>query len=246
MLGEIPQEELSPEEKKSRREQKMAVRLVVLVVFVLLVVMFAFAVSQGRKTVSSAPAAQAVQPDSSLAQMVQQTQDGLVAPAQDVAGVTVATSGVYFYFATDKADLADGAKAALTAMAADAKRNQFVVISSYYAKVAGAPAASSAVAQELAIRRSSQVRDLLLTLGVAENQIYVLKPVEAKGEDAAIELRRVDAVTIAQVDDLQPNMLLYPRASRSAGQAVSSLSTVGDSEQRRGTPSKQPAQAAGQ
>jgi photosynthetic reaction center cytochrome c subunit len=94
-------------------------------------------------------------------------------PTQAVAVVTIDL--VKFYFATGKADLPADAKATLDTLAkADPAKK--VVISGYHDAQG-----SLAQNQELAKQRAFAVRDQLRLVGVSEQRIVLMKPVQTQG-----------------------------------------------------------------
>lgn len=133
------------------------------------------------------------------------------------AGVTVIEGVVQFYFAVGKADLADGAKIALTDAVQAAKRGRYLVVSGYHDVTGGV-----VFNEELAKQRALNVRAALMALGVPEDKIILLKPVSMadSGDDSKqndVQARRVDVViqdTAAYTHDVLLNIpLVVPSAT---------------------------------
>lgn len=106
----------------------------------------------------------------------------------DEASVKVVDGVVRFYFASGKADVAKGAKEALTEVVAAAKAGKKLVISGYHDSTGSAQANA-----ELAKKRALAVRAALVAEGVAESAIDMKKPEampNTKGSDP--EARRVE------------------------------------------------------
>ena len=107
--------------------------------------------------------------------------------ALDAASVKVENGVVKFYFASGKADLAQGANEALTDVVKAAKAGKKLVISGYH------DATGSAVANaEVAKKRAFAVRDALKSAGVADDKIELKKPEELKATGTNAEARRVE------------------------------------------------------
>lgn len=114
---------------------------------------------------------------------------GAAAAGDDVARVLIDNGVVKFYFATAKAELAQGANEALTDVVAGVKGGQRAVISGYTDATGDADKNA-----ELAKQRAFAVRDALVALGVGEDKLELKKPeaVESTGNNA--EARRVEVV----------------------------------------------------
>ncbi len=111
-----------------------------------------------------------------------------VALRNDEAAVQVVDGVVQFYFAVGKADLAQGAQAALADAVAAAKSGKKLVVSGYHDSTG-----SAKLNEELAKKRAFAVRDALRAQGVAESSIELKKPASTphtQGSDA--QARRVD------------------------------------------------------
>ena len=116
----------------------------------------------------------------------------LAAPAPVVAaseGAYIKTENgiVKFYFASGKADIAEGASNALAEVVAAVGQGKKVVLSGY--SDASGDAAQNA---ELAKQRVFAVRDVLKTAGVAEDKIELMKPETVTGTGNMAEARRVE------------------------------------------------------
>jgi outer membrane protein OmpA-like peptidoglycan-associated protein len=109
------------------------------------------------------------------------------APAADAASVVVENGVVKFYFATGKADLAEGAKDALKAAVEAVATGKALVVSGFHDSTGDA-----ALNAELAKQRAFAVRDALLGLGVAQDKIELLKPENTSGSGSNAQARRVE------------------------------------------------------
>ena len=107
----------------------------------------------------------------------------------DDASVVVENGIVKFYFATGKADLAQGAEEALQDVLAGVKEGRKAVVSGFHDKTGNA-----AQNEELSKQRAFSVRDALLAMGVPEAQIELRKPTETEGSGVNTEARRVEVV----------------------------------------------------
>ena len=107
----------------------------------------------------------------------------------DGPAVQVQEGVVKFYFATGKADLAEGAKEALADIVRGVAAGQTAVVSGFHDATGNA-----AFNAELAKKRAEAVRAALLELGVGEDKVTLQKPeaaeANASGSDAAA--RRVE------------------------------------------------------
>ena len=106
-----------------------------------------------------------------------------------ITAVQVHEGVVKFYFATGKADLAEGAKEALADIVRGVAAGQTAVVSGFHDATGNA-----AFNAELAKKRAEAVRAALLELGVGEDKVTLQKPeaaeANASGSDAAA--RRVE------------------------------------------------------
>ena len=105
------------------------------------------------------------------------------------ASIVVENGVVMFYFATGKADLANGAVAVLGDAIAAAKAGKRLVISGFH-DATGDPAFNI----ELAKKRALAVRDALVGAGVSESSVELKKPEETTGSGNMAEARRVEVV----------------------------------------------------
>ena len=115
--------------------------------------------------------------------------NGATVIADDAAAVVIENGVVKFYFATAKAELAQGANEALVDVIAGVKAGQRAVISGYTDATGDADKNA-----ELAKLRAFAVRDALLALGLTEDKLELKKPeaVENAGNNA--QARRVEVV----------------------------------------------------
>ena len=115
-------------------------------------------------------------------------QGAAVQAGADEASVKVVDGVVRFYFASGKADIAPGAKEALTDVVAAAKAGKHLTISGYHDSTG-----SAELNAELAKKRAMSVRDALLAEGVPETSLNLKKPEampNTHGNDP--QARRVD------------------------------------------------------
>ena len=114
---------------------------------------------------------------------------GAAQAAQDAASVKVENGVVKFYFASGKADLAQGAPDALADVIKGAKAGRKLVISGYHDATG-----SAAKNAELAKLRAFAVRDALIASGVAEAAMELKKPEQMTASGSDAEARRVEVV----------------------------------------------------
>ena len=112
-----------------------------------------------------------------------------VAAAADGASILVEGGVVKFFFATAKADVADGAAAALADVAKGVADGKTAVVSGY-TDASGDPEKNA----ELAKQRAFAVRDALKAAGVAEEKIELKKPETSTAGGDAAAARRVEVV----------------------------------------------------
>ena len=110
-----------------------------------------------------------------------------VAAMSDSASIAVVDGVVKFYFATGKAEVADGAAAALADVAKAVAEGKKAVVSGYH-DASGDPAKN----EELAKQRALAVRDALTALGVAEDKVELQKPAQTQADGPPAEARRVE------------------------------------------------------
>ena len=101
--------------------------------------------------------------------------------------IRVAEGMVVFYFASGKADLAEGAPQALGEVVTAVSGGKMVVISGFHD--ASGDAAMNA---ELAKQRAMAVRASLLLLGVTEEKIELSRPESMQAGGSPAEARRVE------------------------------------------------------
>ncbi|RGE47153.1 OmpA family protein [Comamonas testosteroni] len=108
---------------------------------------------------------------------------------EDVASVVVDNGVVKFYFASGKAEVAEGGNAALADVVkgiADGKR---AVVSGYHDATG-----SVEVNQELSKQRAKAVQAALIALGVAEDKVELKKPEQMQASGSNAEARRVEVI----------------------------------------------------
>ena len=111
-----------------------------------------------------------------------------VATAGDAASVVIENEKAIFYFASGKAEPhADGA-GALARIVDGVKAGKKAAISGYVDSTG-----SAAANAEIAKQRALAVRDLLMGLGVAEDQVELQKPADIQAGSGA-QARRVEVV----------------------------------------------------
>ena len=138
----------------------------------LLIVPLVVAMHGGAKVAATAPAAPTA----------------AVATAGDAASVVIENEKVIFYFASGKAEPhADGA-GALARIVDGVKAGKKAAISGYVDSTG-----SAAANAEIAKQRALAVRDLLMGLGVAEDQVELQKPADIQAGSGA-QARRVEVV----------------------------------------------------
>ena len=107
--------------------------------------------------------------------------------AADAASVKVENGVVKFYFASGKADVAEGGAAALADVIKAVAGGKKAVISGYH-DASGDPAKNA----ELAKQRAMNVQAALKAAGVADDKVELKKPEQAKVDGPAAEARRVE------------------------------------------------------
>jgi K(+)-stimulated pyrophosphate-energized sodium pump len=105
----------------------------------------------------------------------------------DAASVKVENGVVKFYFASGKADVAEGGSAALSEVVKAVAGGKKAVISGYH-DASGDPAKNA----ELAKQRAMNVQAALKAAGVAGDKVELKKPEQAKVDGPAAEARRVE------------------------------------------------------
>ena len=107
------------------------------------------------------------------------------------AAVRVDGNRVKFFFAKGKTDVAPGAQEALATVLEGAKAGQRIRISGFHDATGDA-----ALNVELAKRRAVAVRDLLLSLGVDEALLELVKPEHTLANGSNDKARRVEVLLI--------------------------------------------------
>lgn len=110
---------------------------------------------------------------------------------EDVARIIVADGVVKFYFASGKADLAEGANAALADVVKGIQDGKRARISGYHDATGGL-----ALNAELAKQRAQAVQAALLALGIAEDKVELSKPEQTQADGNNAEARRVEVILI--------------------------------------------------
>ncbi len=126
----------------------------------------------------------------STAVLVETVPAGTLVVVEDSASVRVANGMVTFYFASGKAELAEGANEALAEVVNGVAQGKTAIVSGYHDATG-----SAEINAELSKQRAMAVRDALVALGVNEASIELKKPEQmevAAGSDA--EARRVEVV----------------------------------------------------
>ncbi|QEY23504.1 OmpA family protein [Neisseria animalis] len=109
--------------------------------------------------------------------------------AADGSAVVVENGIVKFYFASGKSDLAAGAQEALQDVIAGVKEGKKAVVSGFHDTTG-----NQAQNEELSKQRAFAVKNALMGLGVAEEQIELRKPENSEGSGDNAEARRVEVV----------------------------------------------------
>lgn len=109
------------------------------------------------------------------------------AMTSDAASVVVESDVVKFYFASGKAELAQGAKEALGDIVKGVAAGKTALISGFHD--ASGDAAQN---EELAKQRAMAVRDTLISLGIGEDKLELRKPEATTATGSNAEARRVE------------------------------------------------------
>ena len=112
---------------------------------------------------------------------------GADAQDEDVARVLVEDELVKFYFATGKAELAEGAHDALAVIIKGVATGQTAVVSGFHDATG-----NLAFNQELALQRAEAVAEALRFLGVGDDKIALRKPEDTEASGSLAEARRVE------------------------------------------------------
>ncbi|WP_027476111.1 OmpA family protein [Curvibacter gracilis] len=109
----------------------------------------------------------------------------------EVASVKVENGVVKFFFATNSADVAEGAQQALAEVAQGLAAGRKAAISGFHD-------ATGSVEQnaELAKQRAIAVREVLKALGASEEAIELRKPEVSTGTGTEAEARRVEVILL--------------------------------------------------
>jgi outer membrane protein OmpA-like peptidoglycan-associated protein len=137
---------------------------------------------------ASAPVQQASAAVVEATPVVTQTAPAIPVVQDNQSAVQVVDGVVKFYFASGKADLADGAQQALAEVVKAASQGKNLVLSGYHDST-GLPQANTILAQ----KRALAVKNTLKGMGVKESQMIVSQPTvipKSAGPDA--QARRVE------------------------------------------------------
>lgn len=178
-------------------QQRFALGLVFTLVAAVVASVIGFAAQRSGLAVAtttvpaSATAATAAAVDATPAPL----EPAALAPAAVVlteqAAVRVDGNKVKFFFAKGKTDVAPGAQEALATVLEGAKAGQRIRISGFHDATGDA-----ALNVELAKRRAVAVRDLLLSLGVDEALLELVKPEHTLANGSNDKARRVEVLLI--------------------------------------------------
>ena len=178
-------------------QQRFALGLVFTLVAAVVASVIGFAAQRSGLAVAtttvpaSAAAAAAAAVDATPAPL----EPAALAPAAVVlteqAAVRVDGNKVKFFFAKGKTDVAPGAQEALATVLEGAKAGQRIRISGFHDATGDA-----ALNVELAKRRAVAVRDLLLSLGVDEALLELVKPEHTLANGSNDKARRVEVLLI--------------------------------------------------
>lgn len=161
-----------------------------LIVSVVVIASVALVLGTGIKKARSGAGAAPVASTAAAAQPAPSAEAPPEAPAGD-ASVVVEGGVVKFYFASGKADLAEGALGALAEAIEAARGGKRLVLSGFH-DATGNPEANA----ELAKRRALAVRDALVGAGVAESSMEMMKPAQTEGGDNLAQARRVEVQVV--------------------------------------------------
>ena len=110
---------------------------------------------------------------------------------EDVASVIVEDGVVKFYFASGKAEVAEGGNAALADVVKGVQDGKRAVISGFHDATG-----SLEVNAELAKKRAQAVQAALLALGVAEDKVELKKPEQMQADGSNAQARRVEVILV--------------------------------------------------
>ena len=110
---------------------------------------------------------------------------------EDVASVVVENGVVKFFFASGKADVAEGGNAALADVVKGVHDGKRAVISGFHD-------ATGSLEQnmELAKNRAQAVQAALIALGVAEDKVELKKPEQMQADGSNAQARRVEVILV--------------------------------------------------
>ena len=110
---------------------------------------------------------------------------------EDVASVVVENGVVKFFFASGKADVAEGGNAALADVVKGVQDGKRAVISGFLD-------ATGSLEQnmELAKNRAQAVQAALIALGVAEDKVELKKPEQMQADGSNAQARRVEVILV--------------------------------------------------
>ena len=110
---------------------------------------------------------------------------------EDVASVVVENGVVKFFFASGKADVAEGGNAALADVVKGVQDGKRAVISGFHD-------ATGSLEQnmELAKNRAQAVQAALIALGVAEDKVELKKPEQMQADGSNAQARRVEVILV--------------------------------------------------
>jgi outer membrane protein OmpA-like peptidoglycan-associated protein len=111
--------------------------------------------------------------------------------ADDATAIRIDNGVVKFYFAKGKADLDAGAQAALAELVKAAAAGKKIKISGFHDSTG-----SAAKNAELAKQRAIGVRAALVSMGVSEGAIELVKPEVSQGSGSNAEARRVEVSVV--------------------------------------------------
>ena len=151
------------------------------------------AASGAAASAASAPAADAASQEAASAPAAASGEQAASAAsntgAADEAKVVVDGGVVKFYFASGKSDLAAGANDALADVVKGVATGKKAVVSGFHDSTGNAE-----VNAQVSKERAMKVKEALIALGVAEDQIELKKPEQTQGGADAAEARRVEVV----------------------------------------------------
>lgn len=110
---------------------------------------------------------------------------------EDVASVFVENGVVKFYFASGKAEIADGGNAALADIVKGVQAGKRVIVSGFHDATG-----SAEINAELAKQRAQAVQLALFALGVTEDKVELKKPEALQATGSNAEARRVEVILV--------------------------------------------------